>query len=437
MGVTGEPSWVGLRRAAVRADTRRSPEAPGVRGGSRTPRGASTSHMLETFPVVGLGAAVEGKQMTKIARLTPMSLEYPEPNDNGTLRRITLCRLETTDGVVGWGEAITMWPEACQATEVMIDGMSDLVIGRDPLDHAAISRELSERAWWYGPEGIAAFARSAIDIALWDLRGKVTGQSLLAMLGGAAHERLPVIASTHAFLPSLEAEAERHASYTASGFHGFKIGLGKKGDANVGYEFGRDLEFMRLLREAAGPDVEIMFDRGQHLKWDVNHAVRLTQAWEQYGLRWIEEPLEPWDIQGFRQLRSHCTSLVATGERCWTTEQYHRLISTGIVDVIGCDPGRAGGISGFRELITAVEHAKLWFNAHAWSSAIISAASLALSLSSPRCLAFELKPIDNPMQNELVTEPIWHDNGYISGRDVPGLGIEVDERVVDKYLIAR
>lgn len=375
--------------------------------------------------------------MSKIARVTPLTLEYPEPNDNGELRRITLCRLETTDGVVGWGEAITMWPEACHATEVMIDGLSDLLIGRDPLDQVVISREIAARAWWYGPEGVASFARSAIDIALWDLRGKVSGQSLVTMLGGAVHERLPVIASTHAFLPSLEAEVERHASYPAAGFHGFKIGLGKKGAARVGYDYDRDLEFMRLLREAAGPGPDIMFDRGQHLKWDVGHAVKLTRAWEEYGLRWIEEPLEPWDIQGFRQLRTHCTSLVATGERCWTTEQYHRLIATGIVDVVGCDPGRAGGITGFRELIAAVEHAQLWFNAHAWSSAIISAASLALSMTSERCIYFELKPLENPMQHELVSAPFWHDGGYITAPTGPGLGIEVDESVVDKYRIRR
>ena len=160
-----------------------------------------------------------------------------------------------------------------------------------------------------------------------------------------------------------------------------------------------------------------------------------TQAWEEYGLRWVEEPLEPWDVQGFQQLRRHCTALIATGERCWTTEQYHRLIATGIVDVIGCDPGRAGGITGFRELINAVEHAQLWFNAHAWSSAIITAASLALSASSPRCLLFELKPLENPMQNELVTEPFWHEGGFISPPDKPGLGIEVIESVVDRYRI--
>ena len=371
--------------------------------------------------------------MSTIARVIPISVEYPEPNDNGASRRLTFVRIESSDGVVGWGEAITMWPEACRATELLIEGMSDLLIGRDPLDNVVISRELATRAWWYGPEGIASFARSALDIALWDLRGKVSGQSLITMLGGAAQEKLPVMASTHAFSPSLEVEAERHGKYIAEGFHGFKIGLGKRGETNVGYGFDRDVQFMKLLREAAGPKADIMLDRGQHLVWDASYAVRLTQALEEHGLRWIEEPLEPWDIQGFKQIRAHCTTLIATGERCWTTEQYNRLIATGIVDVIGCDPGRAGGVTGFRELIQAVEHAQLWFNAHAWSSAIVTAASLALSASSKRCMYFELKPLDNPMQNDLVAEPFWHDNGYISAPNRPGLGVDVIDSVIEKY----
>ena len=100
---------------------------------------------------------------------------------------------------------------------------------------------------------------------------------------------------------------------------------------------------------------------------------------------------------------------------------------------MGCDPGRAGGITGFRELIQLVEHAQLWFNAHAWSSAIITAASLALSASSNRCMLFELKPIENPMQHELVDEPFWHTDGFIDAPTKPGLGIEVKEAVVQKY----
>ena len=127
--------------------------------------------------------------MSKISKVEPISVSYSEPNDNGSIRSLTFCRIETSDGIVGWGEAVSTWPEACWATEAVISGMSDLLLGRDPLDNKVIYRDICSRSWWYGPEGIAAFARSAIDIALWDLRGKVSGQSLITMLGGGRSKR--------------------------------------------------------------------------------------------------------------------------------------------------------------------------------------------------------------------------------------------------------
>lgn len=370
----------------------------------------------------------------RIQRVTPISVRYPEPNDNNNTRYLTFCRIETDDGVVGWGEAITMWPEACKATEAVIHGLAPLVIGRNPLDNVEIWRRLKEHVWWYGYQGgLASFAISAIDIALWDLKGKVLGVPLVQLLGGARRDRLPVIASTHAFLPRLEQEAERHAAYVRQGYRGVKIGFGKAGDARLGYEFERDITFMRLLREAVGPEAEIMIDRGQSLAWDVGYAIRLINAMEPYGLRWIEEPLEPTDIEGFRKIRQHVKTLIATGEREWTAAGFERLIRSGVVDVVGCDPGRAEGVSGTQKVIQLVEAADVWFNAHAWSSAVITAASLALSATSHRCLVFELKPIENPMQHELVSDPFVQQGGWISVPSKPGLGVDVRESVLEKY----
>jgi len=112
---------------------------------------------------------------------------------------------------------------------------------------------------------------------------------------------------------------------------------------------------------------------------------------------------------------------------------YQRLIDTGIVDVVGCDPGRAEGITGFQKLIQVVETATVWYNAHAWSSAIITAASLALSAISDRCLVFEMKPLPNPMQDELVATPFKQKGGWIDVPTAPGLGVEVREDVIEKY----
>lgn len=369
-----------------------------------------------------------------IKRVTPMSVAYPEPNDNNETRYLTFCRVEDDDGTVGWGEAITMWPEVCRATEEIIKGMGELVVGRDPVENVAIWHDLREYMWWYGYQGgIASFALSAIDIALWDLKGKVLGQPLVNLLGGAKRDELPVIASTHAFLPELEQEVERHAAYVRDGYQGVKIGFGKRGQARLGYEPQRDIDFVRMLREGLGPDADIMIDRGKSLAWDLRHAIRLTNAFEEHDLRWIEEPLEPTDIEGFRKLRAHVKTLIGTGEREWTREGFDRLIATGVVDVVGCDPGRCEGITGAQKVIGLVESADIWFNAHAWSSALITAASLALSASTSRCLVFELKPIENPMQHELVEKPFEQQGGWIQVPRKPGLGVDIRESVLEKY----
>lgn len=375
--------------------------------------------------------------MTAIRSVRPISVRYPEPNDGGATRHLTLCRIEADDGTVGWGEAVTSWPDACRATEAMIEGIAaELLVGRDPLDNVDIWRSCRRRAWWYGNRGgISSFALSAIDIALWDLKGKLLDVPVVQLLGGAHHARLPAIASTHPRAASLEEEADRHARYVSEvGFQGCKLGLGKRGEAGLGSDVERDVELIRLLRDRIGPSPMLMWDRGVNaLTWDTAFAIRLTNALEEHGLTWIEEPFEPDDVEAFRRLRSRCSTLVASGEREWNVEGYRSFIATEVADVIGFDPGRAEGITGGRRVIELVEAAGVWFNAHAWSSAIVSAASLALSLTTPRVLVFELKAEENPMQHELVEMPLAAHGGFVEALDGPGLGIEIRESVVEAY----
>ncbi|MDH2903757.1 MAG: mandelate racemase/muconate lactonizing enzyme family protein [Actinomycetota bacterium] len=370
-----------------------------------------------------------------IVRVDAIPVAYTEPNDCNSTRSLLLCRIETRDGVVGWGEAITQFSEASRSAAVLLEGLSDVLIGRDPLEHAAILTELNKRSWWYTyGGGIGAFVLSALDIALWDLRGKILGVSVSDLLGGALRRELPVIASTHAFNASLDFEVERHGAYVNDeGYKGIKIGMGKRGDARLGYEIERDVDFVAKLRNVIGPDGLLIMDRGQSLAWSVADAIRRTRAFDEYQLTWMEEPLEPYDVEGFRRLRGQVECLIGTGEREFTVRGYQRLMSEGISDVVGFDPARAGGISGGLEVIKLVEASNSWFNAHAWSSAITTAASVALSASTNRCLLFEMKPLANPMQNELVIDPFVQVDGVIQVPTGPGLGIEVIESVVDHY----
>src|SRR5918999_2186114 len=372
--------------------------------------------------------------MTRVATVEPIPVSYPEPNDFDAIRHLCLVRVSTDDGMVGWGEAIAQFPEASLATKAIVDGMAERVVGRDPVHTRAIWDALKDQAWWYGyGGGIASNAIAAIDIELWDLKGKVLGRSVLDMLGGPVHERLPAIASCHAHFADIGRMVEEAQEWVAPGLHGVKVGFGKRGDARLGDEHDRDVEYIRRMREGLGPAALLIVDCGWAVKWDVTTAVRRVRAFEGFGLRWIEEPLGAWDPEGYANLRAKTTSLIAYGEKEWQIEGFERVLATGTVDVIGVDPGRAEGITGFKRVTDRVEAHRRQSNAHAWSSAIVSAASLAVSFSTPSAKLFELKPLRNPMQHDLVTEPFEHLDGWMYPPQRPGLGIEVREEVVDRY----
>ncbi|MEM7446032.1 MAG: mandelate racemase/muconate lactonizing enzyme family protein, partial [Pseudomonadota bacterium] len=360
----------------------------------------------------------------KLTRIEPIVLRYPEPNDFNNLRHTVLVRVTAADGTEGWGEAIAMWPEACKAVAHLIDdGLADTVLGMDVTDPPSIWQTLKRHTWWYGEGGLATMALSAIDMAVWDCAGKCSGRSLSEMLGGAKREELPAIASLHVNHPTIEDSVSTIAGYIASGFRGAKLGFGKKGPSRVGQDPAYDVDFVRAVRTGMGPDALLMIDIGNGVRWDAKTAIWATNRMAEYDISWIEEPLHPDDWAGLATMRKAVDTRLATGEREWTVAAYGRLIDTGLVDVFGVDPARAEGITGFQRIAGLVEQAGAVINAHAWSTAITSAASLHLSLATSASEIFELKPIENPMQHELVEIPIWHENGQVRAPNGPGLGV--------------
>lgn len=371
----------------------------------------------------------------RIVKIEPIPVAYPEPNDFNAERYLCLVKITTDDGIVGWGESITQFKEANAATAALINGLAEFVIGKDPLDNGAIWRAIKERYWWYGYRGgLASYALSAIDIALWDIKGKALNTSLLQLLGGAVHEKLPVIASGHAHDESIPKMAEQAQEWLSTGMQGMKVGFGKRGNAHLGYEHDRDVEYVKQMRNAIGPDKMLMIDMGYAIKWDVATAVKRVQAFDEYNIDWIEEPLGAWDPEGYRTLRDKTKCLIAYGEREWNVDGFDQILATGTCDVFGIDPGRAEGVTGFVKAVARIESHRRQANAHAWSSAIVSAASLAVSFSSLAFKLFEFKPLRNPMQHELVSEPFEQKDGWIyPPSDKPGLGIEINEDVVNRY----
>jgi L-alanine-DL-glutamate epimerase-like enolase superfamily enzyme len=373
----------------------------------------------------------------RVRRVEAIPVAYPEPNDDGAERHLCLVRVETDAGAVGWGEAVTMWPEASRATVALVEGLAQLVVGRDPVEVEAIWRELRAHAWWYGGAGIASFAVAAIDIALWDLRGQALGEPLVRLLGGASKPRLPAIASGHATIGELDALVAEVASWVPGRAAGVKVGFGKRGEANLGFEAARDVTFVRELRAALGDGPLLMVDLGVRNRWSVAEAVARTRAFEPFGLEWIEEPLGPDDPPGYATLRAKTATKLAYGEREWNVRGLQRVVESGTCDVLGVDPGRAEGITGFLAAARLCEARRVQCNAHSWSSAIVLAASLALSWAMPACRLLECKPLRNPMQHDLAEHVPEPQDAAWPLPDRPGLGITVDAAVVERFRLDR
>jgi L-alanine-DL-glutamate epimerase-like enolase superfamily enzyme len=290
-------------------------------------------------------------------------------------------------------------------------------------------------SWWYGVGGIASFAISAIDMALWDIAGKRAGLSLSDLVGGAARSRLPATASAHVNKATISACITEVAGYVEQGFRSVKLGFAKKGESRIGFEPTASVGFIAELRRALGDGIEILVDFGNGVTWDEQSRIDAIGRMTDCNIGWIEEPFHPSDLAAHRRLRESVAVPIATGEREWTVAGYERLIDSATVDIVGVDPARAEGITGFRAVDALVGKAGLTINAHAWSTAITTAASLHLSLASDSTRLFELKPFPVAVQQDLVERPIWHRDGYVVAPKGTGLGVEIREGILHRYRI--
>lgn len=368
--------------------------------------------------------------MATIRSIRAFTVPYREPNDHDSTRYVSLVRVTDSEGLEGWGEAVALFAEAARATTALLEGYAELLA-----DHSAdvdeVAATLAEHAWWYGGSGIACFAASALDLALWDLRGKRDQRSLSDLLG-CAHSNLPTIISCHATEFSLDLMAGQLAqTVRASDASGIKVGFGKRGNAHLGYEHDRDVQFVKLLRRELGPEPWIMIDIGARIHWTVDEAIARVRAFEEHGVHWTEEPLGANDPSGYRRLKASTSSLIAYGEREWSPSGYEAIIGTGTVDVVGIDPGRAMGITGFRQTLRLAEAAGIQANAHAFAGPITFAASVALSLSSTACQQLEVMPQRNTLYDLADAAPV-PTKGRIQAASEHGLGVVIDASAVEK-----
>ncbi len=270
-----------------------------------------------------------------------------------------------------------------------------------------------------GPRGIGVALLSGIDIALWDLKGKALGVPIYELLGGAVRDPVPAYASSIYWSPPEEA-ARQARRFLDEGFKAVKL--------KVGLDVDNDLDSLAAVREEVGPDVDVMVDANQC--YTPHLALKVGRELERHDVLFFEEPLPVDDVEGHRFLAERLEVRIATGENIYTRYGFLPFVSGGAVHVVQADASRTGGISEARKVNELASAFHLHAAPHTFSDALTVAASLHLVASSPNAIVLELDRTYNPLQTELVKNPLVVKDGYVRLPDGPGLGVELDRDFV-------
>lgn len=373
----------------------------------------------------------------QIVKVDAYPLVYEEPHYRGMRRCVTLVRIESDGGAVGWGEAISQFPEASKATRILVEeGFAPLIGGESPLEVERLWRRMCDHAYWYGVEGIAAFAISAIDMALWDLKGRLLGVPVVQLLGTPVRTGIPAMGSIIFDMDDLDWTLAEFRWMRDEGYRIVKAGWGMRPEAMFGMDRARDLRYLTEVRAVIGGDLSLVVDTpGARGVWDVETAIGRLREWEPFNLRWVEQPLPPADLDGYARLRSMSAVPIGAGEDEWSPETYGHVIAGRCVDVVQLDPGRCLGITGCRRVVELCEEAGIACSAHSWSSALNTAASLHFLATSHCCDTLDFKPHPSPMQHDLVEDPWVPEDGILCLRDEPGLGVRVVDDQVTRFAL--
>jgi D-galactarolactone cycloisomerase len=351
-------------------------------------------------------------------------------------RSATIVEITTDAGIIGWGEAFAQGLEPPEIAATAIDkALRPLVTGANPLDTEVLWHRMYHATRDYGRKGTLISAISAVDMALWDIAGKHFHVPIHQLLGGAFRTKVQAYATGFYRIRGqgeatrLGEEAVRHYE---SGLTHMKVKLG--------YGVDDDLACMAEIRRALG-------NRQATLMIDTNHAygvaeaLRLGRGLADYKLRWYEEPVTPEDLRGYAEVRRALTMPIAGGENEHTLYGFREFLGAGSVDIAQPDLGSCGGLTAARHVVAIAQSHGVQVNPHVWGSAIAQAASLQLIAALPvtHHSLFAQEPIleydrsSHPFRQHLITHPIEHDKGWVTIPDGPGLGIEVDRAVLQKY----
>lgn len=329
-------------------------------------------------------------------------------------------QVETDEGVIGIGGPVTH-----EVAYIIDRQFRNLLQGEDPRATERLWDKMYRQAV-HGRKGAVMMAISAIDCALWDLRGRWANAPVYQLLGGPVRTTFPAYASALGYAIDPERAAERAKEFVAQGYTATKWFV-RDGPTDGREGMRRNLELVRTLREAAGPDVDIMIDAW--MSWNVPYAIRMSEMFAEYDVRWIEEPVLPDMIEGYAAIRERALVPIAGGEHEYTRWGLKQLMDAGGVDVLQPDIYWAGGISELVKICALASTYDLPVIPHGHSTP--ATAHLIAAMPVTLCPIQEYLIKWNEIHQYFLANPLKPVNGSITVPDTPGIGMDLDPAKIE------
>ena len=387
----------------------------------------------------------------KITKITPYLISAPSPflptaedsNGNRRNREYLFVEVNTDEGVTGWGEVTCTRDQANRAVASLIRHTSDILAGDDPKNIEKIWHKVFRHFTYMGSRGATTNVISGIDIALWDIRGKVLGVPVYELLGGPVRDAVDVYchpedgATPESLAQHCKAIVETgQKSLKTDPWHphhpdevdGYMSGRLSEEAENLG------VERIAAAREAVGPDIEILIDN--HARFDVPTAIRLAKALEPYDIFWFEEPVGVESNTALKQVRDATNVPICVGERIHTRWEFVPILEQGLADFIMPDITWTGGISELKKICTQAESYYIPVSPHDASGPINVISGAQVMITVPNCYRVETSRADLHAYDCLMDVPldIRGDKIYLDP-DRPGIGIEMDKEYLAAHLV--
>ena len=322
--------------------------------------------------------------------------------------------LDTDEGITGEGLLFALKTQWLPVFDTTIQALKEEVLGEDPHCVERLWEKLWRQINFYGHEGIVMFAIAAFDMACWDILGKAAGKPLYKLLG-ASRDKVPTYASGGLrMLQTIEELAEEAKGFVAKGFRAMKLRIGFP-------RMDEDVERVRAVRQAIGPEIRLMVDA--HQGFTVEHAIRLGRKLEELHLTWFEEPVVAWDLEGSAQVAAALDLPIASGENSYARYGFRRMIESKAADILMPDLIRVGGITELMKVAHMAEAFDLPVTPH-----LFPEESMHVVASLTNATYVENMDWFSPLYKERIVLK----DGMIVLPQRPGFGFTFDPEVIER-----